>query len=204
MNDCQEGFKGAEKRCIMECFLRNNKCYLWKSQVSLSRGHNQPVDHGLLSCLGIYEREQTYLSLPHQMDVFPHTGRVIPGFVRIALSSSRNRSLVASSRVRLRQQFVEETWSNETSIAPEPRGPVRVVMKINRKGVVNCGKFSHLFNREDPQGMNGPGRYMSNATFLSAQRVGIGAKGYAEERKVLESQKNRKIKFVSVGQASQA
>jgi len=111
MMDCSVGFRGESRLIVHRHFLRLNKGYLWKSQVSLARGHGVSFPDFLMRDLGIFEREQTYLSIPERFDGFPSLNRIVPGFVRVRIVTTRLARAVKSSRKDLMNYYRDLTWS---------------------------------------------------------------------------------------------
>lgn len=176
LRDCAVGFSPEDRNSVVSLFLRKNKGYLWRSQVSLKRGHGVRVERYILSECGLYEREQTYLSLPADLDQFPSRNRTIPGFSRVPLTRHYRRK-VALSRPALVSRFVEETWCDPSEVEePEPRGPIRCVHKTMKVGLVACGKFSWMFKDV------ALGRFMTPKTFHRHLDRENQKKGYIETR----------------------
>lgn len=161
MKDCSVGFVGKEKHVVMSHFLGLNKGYLWRSQVSLHRGHNHPVPDYILRHRGLLEREQTYLSLPEEADCFPHLNKQLPGFTRLPLRSKAVIRACRASRENLMKLYRDSTWDDrgedsalaEITQPPSATGPVRCVMKVVRLGVTAHGRLSSVISR----GLRGPG-----------------------------------------------
>jgi hypothetical protein len=214
MADCSVGFHGQEKHCIISHFLRLNKGYLWKSQVSLTRGHNHPVPDYILRDRGLFEREQTYLSLSESLDCFPHLNKSLPGFTRLPLRSKAVVSACRSSRQALMKLYRDGTWadgrddpdgdSSDLSEITHPHleaGPIRCVMKVVRLGVTQHGRLARLIVRSlglppvdhHPEAKvrlsinpGNPGRFMQPRTYHSiVDRACLGIrKGYIENEKI--------------------
>jgi hypothetical protein len=211
MADCSVGFHGQEKHVIMSHFLKLNKGYLWKSQVSLTRGHSHPVPDYILRHRGLFEREQTYLSLPESLDCFPHLNKSLPDFTRLPLTSKAVVSACRSSRQALMDLYRDGTWADgreegEDNLSlithpPPEAGPIRCVMKVVRLGVTRHGPLAGLVIRSLGQppidyhpkakvrvsvNPGAPGRFMQPRTYHSiVNRAGLGIrKGYVENKKM--------------------
>jgi hypothetical protein len=142
---CAVGFSGPRREIVRAEFLRRNKSYLWKSQVSLSRGHGIRVHPHVLVDLGLFEREQTYLSLPEALDCFPIKNRSLDGFKRVKMCTRTVRRASAKCKPDLIKLFINEAWQPQEDQPDSQMGPIRCDVRTLRKGVVKCGKFSHWF-----------------------------------------------------------
>jgi hypothetical protein len=119
MVDSSVGFRREEKLVIYRHFLRLNKGYLWRSQVSLTRGHRVSIPDFLMRDLGIFEREQLYLSLSEDCDEFPVFAKKIPGFVRVPIKDRRVARAVKSSKPDLIRYYRDLTWSEGVSLGSD-------------------------------------------------------------------------------------
>lgn len=130
LNACNVGFKGKKKHTLLRLFLRQNVGYLWKSQVSLRRGHNVLVPSYIQRDLGLMEREETYLSLGPSYDKFSESKKdSIDGYRRVVLSSRRLVKAAVRARDSVREAFVQKAWADDDTNDVEnakTRGPIRV------------------------------------------------------------------------------
>jgi hypothetical protein len=185
LKDCSVGFRGRELHIVMSHFLRLNKGYLWKSQVSLTRGHRVVVPPYVMKDCGIFEREQTYLSLPEEADCFPKNAREIPGFVRMPLNSAAVIRTCRASKDSLIRFFTDSTWAenSEDDKVLSEFGPVKCVMKVLRGGVTRHGPYSRMFTRDAIKHL---GKFMPPRTFYRIyNRAHLGVrKGYIEKKKM--------------------
>lgn len=103
-------FSGQALSLARNLFFSFNRNPLFASNCSLRRGHMLNWPPGVIKYFGLTQREEWYLSLPHEADRLRQKGEGLPEGMKSVISDRMNRKLSKDEDREVRDLFISDAW----------------------------------------------------------------------------------------------